>query len=339
MPYHQSSRFNCRRIDQRALGRHTYSEMSSETNTAPSVVTPGNHDGVHLGHRALVDAAKSHADSNALRTLAVCFNPHPTKILAPDRAPTLLTKMNRRVEILKGAGCDDVAVLPFDEAFAKTSPEEFVQQVLISTCNAKGVVVGPDFHFGHKRSGNIETLRKLGEQYGFFVKVVPPVKFNGDSVSSTRIRRVLGQDGDVATASKMMTRVHETQSEVILGDQRGRTIGFPTANLASKPTQLPKDGVYAVAARVVGEAGTKLLHGVANLGVRPTFDAGRSVEVHLFDFDGDLYGSELRVGFVERLRGEIRFDGLPELKAQIDHDCSAARDAMDVLDSRLLRWI
>jgi riboflavin kinase/FMN adenylyltransferase len=286
----------------------------------PSVVTPGNHDGVHLGHRALIDAAKRIADQQGWRTVGMFFNPHTTAVLAPERAPVPLTGVERRVEIMKGAGCDDVLVLPFDSQFARQTPEQFVQTVLLDTCHARGVVVGPDYHFGHKRSGNIETLRSWGGEDGFIVELVQPVMHHGEAVSSTRIRRVLREDGNVEDAAVMMTRLHEVAGTIVPGDRRGREIGFPTANLEVEPLQLPKDGVYAVVARVLDEPGAPLLQGVANLGDRPTFGAGRSVEVHLFGFDGDLYDRRMRLGFAARIRGEKKFEGLEALRQQNDRD-------------------
>lgn len=305
----------------------------------PSVVTPGNHDGVHLGHRALIDAARRTAQAHGWQTLGMFFDPHPTAVLAPERAPVLITGVERRIEIMKGAGCDEVVVLPFDDEFAKMSPGRFVRKVLLDACRAKGVVVGPDFHFGHRRAGNIDTLRSWGDQRGFSVELVEPVMFRGKAVSSTRIRRILREDGNVEDAAIMMTRFHEIAGEVVRGDGRGRQIGFPTANLEVAPLQLPKDGVYAVVARVLDDPSASLLHGVANLGDRPTFKAGRSVEVHLFGFDGDLYGRRLRIGFAARLRGEKKFDGLEGLRAQIDRDCDDAKNALQQSPPELARWI
>ncbi len=305
----------------------------------PSVVTPGNHDGVHLGHRALIDAAKRTADAEGWQTLAMCFEPHPTAVLAPSRAPVLITDLSRRIELLREAGCDDVVVLPFDSQFSKMTPDQFVRRVLLDACHARGVVVGPDFHFGHKRAGNIATLRRWGEREGFTVELVEPVMYAGDAVSSTRIRRILTEDGNVEDAAVMMTRVHETTGLVVPGDGRGREIGFPTANLAVGPSLLPKDGVYAVVARVRDEVGAPLLRGVANLGDRPTFAAGRSVEVHLFGFDGDLYGKQLRMGFVARIRDESKFSGLRALREQIDRDCDQAKIALQRPSAELVRWI
>ncbi len=266
------------------------------------------------------------------------FDPHPTAVLTPERAPTLITSPARRIEVLEQAGADEVLALPFTPAFASMSPREFAESVLVETCRARAVVVGPDFHFGHRRSGNIDTLRTLGTELGYEVIVVPPVMFEGEPSSSTRIRRVL-MDGDVVQAAGMLTRVHDVDGRVIEGDRRGRTIGFPTANLAVDVGMLPADGVYAVIARRLDDPGSTTLAGVANLGLRPTVDRDRTFEVHLFDFDAEIYGETLRVGFVERLRGVARFDGIEALRAQIARDADHARDALSRAPKEWLRWL
>jgi len=293
----------------------------------PTVVTPGNHDGVHRGHRALLDRARRLAQPLDADVAALVFDPHPAAVLAPDRAPPLLTTIPRRRTLLAEAGADRVAVETFDEAFAASTPEAFVEQVLVGRLSARGVVVGPDFRFGRARAGDVALLATMGRTYGFEVAVVDPIVVDGERISSSRVRRAVA-DGQVAVAARWMTRVHETTGVVVPGDGRGRSIGVPTANLDVEGTLLPADGVYAVVVRRLGDPDAGLLPGVANLGVRPTFEAGRSVEVHLFDVDLDLYGETLRVGFVDRLRGEMRFDGVDDLVAQIRRDVDLGRSRL-----------
>jgi riboflavin kinase / FMN adenylyltransferase len=301
-----------------------------------SVVTPGNHDGVHLGHRALLSAARAAADRAHLRAVALTFDPHPARVLAPDRAPPLLTTIARRRELLTAFGADDVRVVAFDRAFAGQSPEQFVESVLVRDLGARGVVVGPDFHFGKGREGDRTRLEALGRAHGFEVHTIAPTVLDGEVVSSTLVREALKQ-GDVARAQRLLGRPHDVDGTVVRGDQRGRSIGVPTANLDCDPILLPADGVYAVVGRALSDA--RLLFGVANLGVRPTFAAGRSVEAHFFDFEGDLYDGRLRLAFVERIRSERKFDGIGALKAQIAHDSDEARAALARADRELWRWI
>lgn len=303
-----------------------------------TIVTPGNHDGVHLGHRALVHTARERARARGLRAVAMFFDPHPSRVLAPERSAPLLTTVERRRELLVGAGADEAIAWPFDEAFAALEPEAFVRDVLFRELGARGVVVGPDFRFGRGRSGNLETLRALGEAHGCEVIVVPPVMLDGERVSSTGVRARL-TSGDAEGAARLLGRVHDVSGTVIAGDRRGRTIGFPTANLACEEVMLPADGVYAIVTRRLDAHGSPLLRGVLNVGVRPTVAAGRSVEAHLFDFDEDLYGARMRVGFVRRIRAEQKFDGLDALKAQIARDADAARAALATLDEELVRWV
>jgi riboflavin kinase/FMN adenylyltransferase len=302
----------------------------NEVHPAASVVTPGNHDGVHLGHRALVRAACALADRHTprLEVVALTFDPHPLHFMAPERAPPLLTSLERRATLLRAAGADRVVVQPFDAALANLTPEQFVSDILVGQLGARAAVVGNDFRFGAQRSGDVIRLRELMAETHGQVVTVPAVSLAGQIVSSSQVRAALVR-GDVEQVARMLTRVHDVTRTVIHGQQRGRTIGFPTANLELAGLMTPADGVYAVAARVLeGDEAGPLLLGVANLGVRPTLSAGRSLEVHLFDFSGDLYGKSLRVGFVSRIRGEQKFSGLDALRAQIARDVETARHAL-----------
>lgn len=239
-----------------------------------------------------------------------------------------MTTIARRTELFAALGAD-VHVARFDREFAAQTADEFVANVLVRDLAARRIVVGPDFHFGRGRAGDPELLRLLGERHGFEVDIVPPVVAEGDVVSSTRIRAALIA-GDVALAARLLARPHDVDGTVVRGDQRGRSIGVPTANLdLNDPVLLPADGVYAIVGRELGRDET--LRGVANLGVRPTFAAGRSVEAHFFDFDRDLYDRRVRVAFVARLRSERKFDGIGALKAQIAKDVEDARAALEEL--------
>ena len=302
---------------------------------APCVIAPGNHDGVHLGHQALVRRAVAHARANGLRAVALTFDPHPMTVLAPARAPTPLTTVERRRELLRLAGADDVVTLAFSPALASLAPDAFLHGLMER--GARALVVGPDFRFGKDRAGDVALLERFGQERGLAVMVEPPVLVDGERVSSSAVREAVAA-GDVLRARTLLGRVPELTGTVVQGQQRGRTLGFATANLACEPVLQPADGVYAVVARVLDD-GSAARAGVLNIGIRPTVAAGRSVEVHLFDFDGDLYGSRLRVGFVQRLRGEQKFSGLDALKTQIGLDCEAARSTVAASDERLWAWI
>jgi len=335
-----------------------------ENDSRPAVVTPGNYDGVHLGHRALISTARQvasdseHAGLGGLRVVALSFDPHPLHFIAPDRAPPLLTDVPRRIELLRAAGADEVVMQTFDRAFSLLSPSEFVEQVLVQKLNARALVVGTDFRFGAQRAGDVAMLHALGAPHGIAISTVAPVTLEGELVSSSHVRAALGR-GEVERAARMLTRVHDLDRRVVMGHQRGRTIGFPTANLELDGLLAPADGVYAVSVRIVEASGSSARErrvdvgadgslpaasstrylGVANLGVRPTVHGGRSMEVHLLDFAGDLYGRTLRVGFVARLRGETKFPDLAALRAQIARDVEAGRAALQACDPRLLVWI
>jgi riboflavin kinase/FMN adenylyltransferase len=303
----------------------------------PAVIAPGNYDGVHVGHRHLLARARTLGAARQLAVRPLIFDPHPASVLAPERAPTPLTGIPRRTELLLGAGADEVWVQPFDRDYAAQSPEQFVERLLAA--GAAALVVGPDFRFGRGRVGDVSQLQALCAARSCEVHVESPVLLDGVRVSSSAIRNALTA-GELDLASRLLGRVHDLEGTVVQGDQRGRTLGFPTANLTAPGLLAPADGVYAVRVRVLGEPDTApLLAGVANVGVRPTFGAGRSIEVHLFDYDGSLYGRRLRVGFVARIRAERQFESVTALKQQIGVDCESARQRLAEANEESLKWI
>lgn len=294
-------------------------------------LTIGNFDGVHLGHQALLQASANTVEAGPVR--ALFFDPHPSDYFGRRTGP-LLTSPSRRKELLLRSGADEVDIRTFDAEFATLSPEDFVAKVIAREHQAAAVVVGSDFRFGKRAAGNTDTLRDLGQEHGYRVVVVDAVHDEGKAVSSTRVRAAL-QTADVATATRLLGRAHDVEAEVIHGDHRGRTIGFPTANLGPLHGLMPADGVYAVVARV----GSRLVRGMANIGTRPTFGAGRSTEVHLFDFDGDIYGELMRVAFVAHLRLEQRFDGVEELVSQLNTDRTTAIRELAAASEDVWGWI
>ncbi len=289
----------------------------------PSVVVIGNFDGVHLGHQAVLRQARALADARGLHCVVLTFDPHPSEVLGRG-APPLLTTLVRRIELLRNHGATDVAVEPFTIELSSWSPERFAKELLADRLGSRVVVVGNNFRFGNKRAGDFDTLTTLGTSYGFEALAAEIAGDAEGPFSSTRVRDAIAA-GEVERAAHVLGRPHALSGVVEHGDARGRTLGFPTANLGGVAQMLPSHGVYAV--RVVhGEA----THGgVMNVGVRPTVNGlSLRIEAHLLDFDADLYGATLRVDLVARLRGEQKFAGVAELKAQIAKDAEAARKAL-----------
>ncbi len=295
-----------------------------------SVVTIGAYDGVHRGHRKVLQLVRELADARGLDAVCVTFDRHPAQVVRPETAPALLTSLDHKLELLVDADLVDVVcVLPFDEGRSKETAEDFVHEVLVGLLGVRLVVVGADFHFGHHRGGNVALLQRMGADLGFEViglgLVAPESDVVHEPYSSTRVRHRLAA-GDVAGAAELLGRPHELRGVVVEGDRRGRELGFPTANVAVEPdTCLPADGIYA--GRFRGEDGEWRAAAIS-LGRRPTFYANQEhslLEAHLLDFDGDLYGQHAAVTFVERLRGEQRFDSVAELVAQMRRDCDRAR--------------
>lgn len=288
----------------------------------------GNFDGVHLGHRAVIESALAEARARRLRPLVLTFDPHPMEVLGGSARPPL-TVVDRKIELIERLGSElTVIVEPFTLALSEFAPAEFARRFLVELLAANVVIVGDNFRFGHRRAGDLSTLVALGHELGFAAHASSLVGDEQGPYSSTRARAALAS-GELAAVKAVLGRPHSLSGTVVPGAQRGRTIGVPTANLAGVAEALPPHGVYAVLVDRVSESASRAIGtGVANIGLRPTVAAGFGVEVHLFDFAEDLYGASLRVHLVSRLREERKFAGLPELKAQIAQDIEQARSAV-----------
>jgi len=295
--------------------------QSAPPEWAGGVIALGNFDGVHRGHQALVASAQQEARTLDAPLVALTFEPHPRRYFVPDTGPFRLTLLPAKVRLLEACGVQAVLAQRFDPAFAAITAQAFIDNVLLQGLGARHVVCGYDFTFGARRSGNVERLREMAAERALGVTVLDPVMHEGEIYSSTRIREAL-RAGWASEASELLGHHWEIEGEVEKGDQRGRTIGFPTANVALGEHLRPRFGVYAVRALVNGE----WRNGVANLGRRPTVGKlQENFEVHLFDFAGDIYGQVLRVQLIDFIRPEMKFSGLDALKAQIAADGEAAR--------------
>ena len=294
-----------------------------------AIIALGNFDGFHLGHQAVARAAVEWARAEGRPAIIATFDPHPVRHFQPDTPHFRLTTLDQREVLFAAAGADAMLVFHFDAELAGTTAADFVGALLVGRLGAAGVVTGQDFTFGKARGGNVEVLAQLGATLGLRTRTVGPVMIGGEVVSSSRIRDAL-TSGDPATATRLMTRPFAVRGSVQHGDKVGRTIGFPTANLAMGNYLRPRYGIYAVTARL---ADGRLLKGAANLGVRPMFDPPKELlEPHFFDFSGDLYGQDIEVAFHHFLRGEWAFDSLDALMAQIAKDCDEARHLLaDIL--------
>lgn len=285
-----------------------------------AVVTVGTFDGVHLAHRAILEYVMERARTQQGRSTVVTFDPHPRSVLQGKEVP-LLTTVRERGDVLEAMGLERLVVVTFTQDFARLRPEEYVEEVLVSRVGVQEMVVGYDHHFGRGGEGDTDLLKQLGGRYGFEVDIIPPQVVDEETVSSSQIRRLLIEDGDVDAAGKRLGRPYQLEGTIVRGDGRGKQIGFPTANLVPVDARkvVPRVGVYAV--QVERPSAGEQYRGMMNIGVRPTFEGThKQLEVHLFDFDDELYGETLRVAFVERIRDEQKFDGVDELVAQLRRD-------------------
>ena len=285
-----------------------------------SVVTLGNFDGIHRGHQALIGGAVSDSKQIGVPSVVLTFEPHPLRVLAPERAPKLILAPKDKMQILQSLGVDVVAVQHFDLAFAKRSAEEFVSDLLVRRLKARKIWVGRDLRFGQGRKGTVDDLIRWGRDIAFDVAVVEPILVQGNRVSSSRIRELVSK-GRVDEVKDMLGRYHFVSGRVVEGNRRGRELGFPTANIAARTEVLPSDGIYATLFHI----DTRVLLSVSSIGRNPTFGPGpRTVESFIIEFDEAIYGKTVRLSFIKRIRDEVKFSSIPELIAQIRSDVQTA---------------
>ena len=288
---------------------------------AYAVITVGNFDGVHIGHQGLLKEVKKRADKMSGTSIVLTFEPHPLKVLKEKKIP-LITPFERKIELIEKLGIDVVICLPFTREFSKVSAREFVEEILLKKIGMREIVVGYDYTFGHKREGNIDLLKKLGDELGFKVCILGPILVDNMIVSSTRIRNLI-MEGELEKVKTLLNRYYQVSGEVIAGhDRGGRLLGFPTANLKLVNEVFPKNGVYVV--EVIYN--NKVYGGVTNIGFKPTFgNDALSVETHILDFDQNIYGKKIKLNFIKRLRNEKKFSSIEALAAQIKRDIEEAR--------------
>jgi riboflavin kinase/FMN adenylyltransferase len=308
---------------------------SVPTGWGRSVVTVGVFDGVHRGHQQLIGRAVERGRERGLPSVVVTFDPHPAEVVRPGSHPARLTGLGRRADLISELGVEAFCVLPFTAELSRTPPPEFAHEVLVERLHSADVVVGRNFRFGHRAEGDVAMLTRLGERFGFGVEGLDLITDDGITFSSTYIRSCIDA-GDVEAAAVALGRPHRVEGVVVHGDQRGRELGFPTANVSSPPfTALPADGVYA-GRFAIGAAGSggdapknRLLPAAISVGTNPTFSGReRTVEAYVLDVDEDFYGFEVGVDFVRRLRGQERYDGIDALVEQIAADVAATREAV-----------
>jgi riboflavin kinase/FMN adenylyltransferase len=301
---------------------HSISELSVVP--GPIFLAIGVFDGVHRGHQAVISTSGQHAHAAEGTSIVVTFDPHPAKVLRPRDAPHLLTATQHKIALIHALGVSHLLIIEFNREFAATSPEDFVQQLVTHSKPLREICVGHEWSFGKDRCGNLDLLKKLGAHFDFNVVGIPPVMVHGAVVSSTAIRQAV-EAGSLAKAAEMLGRDYTILGAVTRGDQLGKKIGFPTANLSAHSEQFPPNGVYLAEAWFEGV----LYHGVVNLGYRPTVSGGKSqrlLEIHLLDFERDIYGEDLEVRFVRYLRPERKFESVEALARQINADVRQARE-------------
>ena len=312
-----------------------YIQRYFSTAAAPTALTIGNFDGVHLGHQAMLTRTVETARSLGVLPCVLTFEPHPREFFAPDQAPARLTSLREKLELLASHGIERAQICRFDYRFAQTTAEEFIERIVCRGLNAKWVLVGEDFRFGARRTGDLTLLKQAGARHGFEVEVQPVVTASGARVSSTVVREALAA-GEMMRAQRLLGRPYSISGRVVRNDRFGRKLGFPTANILMKHNRPPLQGIFAVEVHGIGG---HALPGAASLGVRPTLgrDLRAVLEVHLLDFDRDIYGAHLRVDFLHKFRDEEKYADVEALKRQIARDVQNARDYFHRRDAEMQR--
>lgn len=301
-------------------------QVHFQLNNLPRFVNPvltiGTFDGVHSGHLAILNELLQQAKAIAGETIVITFHPHPRRILNNADAPALLTSLDERIERFQRLGIDHLVVVPFDPAFSEMKAEEYIEQFIVAYFHPKLIIIGNDHHFGKSRSGDFSLLSKLGTEFGYQVMEIPEQVLNASRVSSTNIRHAL-LSGDIKLANQLLTYPYQLTGKVVVGDKLGRTLGFPTANLAINDSDklIPASGVYGVDVQLFSGEQIRDFHGMMNIGYRPTVNGKeRRIEVHIFAFDEDIYNQTLRVSLIAHTRKEMKFSDLEALKEQLHKD-------------------
>ena len=298
--------------------------LGESDSVSGGAIAIGNFDGVHRGHQQMIKVLRSCAERFDVPAVVLTFDPHPISILRPEAPPPSLSNLDRKLELLGDYGVDTVVVMPTSRELLDYSPQQFFMDIVVGHLSASGMVEGPNFRFGRARSGDVQMLERLCHEQGLHLEIVDPITVNGELVSSSWIRKQIVA-GNVAAAGEMLGHPYQLSGTVVVGAQRGRSLGYPTANLDQVRTMLPGDGVYAGRARTTDEWFTAAI----SVGTNPTFGAGaRTAEVHLLDFSGDLYDCRLRVEFHQRIRDTQSFGSVELLKSQLDQDMHCVRQAM-----------
>ncbi len=289
---------------------------------ANPILTIGNYDGLHVGHKKIIDRVREKALAINGTAVLMTFDPHPLRVIRPDKVVGMITPVYLKKKLIEEAGIDVLFVLPFNDEFRLITPEEFVRRILVETLAIKGLIVGYDFKFGRQGKGTIDDLRTLSGRYGYSFEVQSPITLDGEKVGSNRIRKMIAE-GEVEKAGRHLGRPYMIEGLVVPGEARGRSIGFPTVNLQTEFELVPKRGVYITSVRIDGVERPA----VTNIGYNPTFDGTRrTIETHILDFSGDLYGKGAALYFLQRVRDEVKFRSVDELKTRIGADVRMARD-------------